>query len=77
MPGPSCWDLSSRLRERARSSKVVFCSGGNTGFDPMLLLEHNISGVMARPFSADELLVKVRQALSETQSVSGGVDRRR
>jgi len=75
LPGASGWDMAARLREHARSTRILFATAGGAGLDPLRLLDNHISGVITRPVTPEELLAKVHRVLREaipSGSVSGG-----
>lgn len=65
MPYMGGADLARHLRGRRNTLKLICISGYPGTLDPELTMEH-----LAKPFSRDQLLGKVREVLDRPQSAS-------
>jgi len=63
MPGISGWEVASACRERHPEARVGLITGFGDQLEPEKLERHGIEFVVAKPFSAEELLRVVAAAL--------------
>jgi CheY-like chemotaxis protein len=63
MPGISGWEVASACRERCPEARVGLITGFGDQLEPEKLERHGIEFVVAKPFSAEELVRVVGTAL--------------
>jgi CheY-like chemotaxis protein len=63
MPGVSGWEVASAGRQRYPEVPIGLITGFGDRLDPVELEQHGIGFVVAKPFTADELLRAVGGAL--------------
>lgn len=72
LPGEDGLQLLTRFRERNRSTPVLFLTARDAVHDRVRGLDAGADDYLAKPFSFDELLARIRALLRRAQTSGGG-----
>ncbi len=63
MPDLSGWDVARSLHNRSDSPPVILVTGRGIQLDDQLLTESGVTGVIAKPFTVEDVLDTVERIL--------------